>query len=111
MSQSDELQHATAEVPAEVAYQAAVERAGRTQHALILAEAQVTVWKQLYVQEATAAQEARAENDKLKTELEKLQAPCPYPPCRLASAGGDENAAEDSDPAGYAGAGSEADRP
>ena len=44
----DEVQYDN-QVSAEVAYEAAVARAGRTQHALILAEAQVASWKRRYV--------------------------------------------------------------
>jgi hypothetical protein len=94
MSQSDEMQYATAEVPAAVAYQAAVERAGRTQHALILSEAQVLVWKQRYTEVLQAAEGWEREALRLRGEL-----------------GGDQDATEDQDPAGYAAAVGQADRP
>lgn len=41
----DEMRYASAEVSAQDALDAAIERAARTQHALILAEAQVLWWK------------------------------------------------------------------
>lgn len=95
MSQSDEMQHATAEIPAELAYEAAVERAARTQHALILAEAQVTRWKQYYAEMCRVAERWESEAVRLKSELD--------------ARGGGEDATEDQDPAGYAGAVGQAD--
>ncbi|WP_298561366.1 hypothetical protein [Streptomyces luteogriseus] len=58
----DEVQYDN-QVSAEVAYEAAVARAGRTQHALILAEAQVASWKRRYVAAVHRAEaaEKRAE--------------------------------------------------
>jgi hypothetical protein len=95
MSQSDELQHATAEVPAEVAYAAAVERANRTNHALILAEAQILVWKQRYVAAVQAGEKWEREAVRLKGEQDAVK--------------GVNDATQDQDPAGYAGAVGQAD--
>ncbi|MGW5984216.1 hypothetical protein ACWFOP_28565 [Bacillus mycoides] len=44
---SDEVQYDT-EVSSEDAYEAALVRCGRTQHALVLAEARIIAWKRRY---------------------------------------------------------------
>lgn len=59
-----------AQVPADVAYEAAVRRATRTQQALILAEAQTDHFKRLYVQAESARAEAVTECERLKRELD-----------------------------------------
>lgn len=59
------MQHDNA-VSAEDAYEAAVARAARTQHALILAEAQILTWKRLYVHWLRRAEAAEAEVERLK---------------------------------------------
>lgn len=51
----DEVQYDNA-VAAEDAYEAAVQRAARTQHALILAEAQTLTWKRRYVEVVKVAE-------------------------------------------------------
>lgn len=64
----------SAEVSAGDAYEAAVQRATRTQEALILSEAQVTHWKRLYVQEAGRADAAESEAERLKREIDARDA-------------------------------------
>lgn len=69
-----------AEVSAGDAYEAAVQRANRTQEALILSEAQVTHWKRLFVQEAGRADAAESEAERLKREIDERDAdPGPEP--------------------------------
>lgn len=58
----DELRYESADaVSPHAAFEAALARAGRTQHALILAEAQILEWKQRYVAEVQRAERLEAE--------------------------------------------------
>lgn len=63
-----------AQVPADVAYEAAVRRATRTQQALILAEAQTDHFKRLYVQAESARADAVTECERLKREIDARDA-------------------------------------
>lgn len=62
----DEVQYDNS-VSGEDAYEAALIRAGRTQHALILAEAQIISWKRRYVEAVQRAERAEKEVDALTT--------------------------------------------
>lgn len=51
-----EVAHEVAEVSAQDALDAAIERAARTQRALIMAEAQILTWKRRYVEAVRRAE-------------------------------------------------------
>lgn len=61
MGDVHELHYDRAEVSAQDAYEAAVERAGRTQHALVLAEAQILAWKRRYAEQVRRIEQLEAE--------------------------------------------------
>ncbi len=71
----DDFQHAPAEVTAQDVIDTAIERAARTQHALILAEAQVLWWKREYaeaVKRAEAAEKRADIADSVTAETKRL---------------------------------------
>lgn len=65
----DDFRHAPAEVAAQDAIDAAIERAARTQHALIMAEAQILAWKRRYAEAVRQAEAAEDRAEAAEAEL------------------------------------------
>lgn len=67
------MRHAVAEVTADDALAAAIERAARTQHALILAEAQILTWKRWYAEAVRSAEAAHDRAEAAEAQLGEVE--------------------------------------